>query len=209
MTTQVSDVVTEARRILRDTRASAQRYTDDDYIAAINMGQEAMVSANPDTNVVHRVLALQAGAKQTLPEDCVEFKFGTRNMGTDGLIPGMSIVPVTRAEMDAAEADWYNAEADEEVIHTIASAEDDAFYVYPPQPATPTQIEVQMVALPDDVAATTDTISVHDKYRFALANFCAHYLLDQDSEHDKSGQRAQTYLQKFMGLIGVTGGDDG
>jgi len=209
MATSVAFILTEARRLLRDTRVSAQRYTDDDYVAGLNAAQRAMVSILPESNIVTAVFQLQAGAKQTLPTDCVRLETVTRNMGLDGATPGPSVVAVTRSEMDAAEADWYNADVDTEVVHFIKSDNDDEFYVYPPQPSTPHRVELMYVQLPANVTAV-QTISVRDKYAGALPYYCASYLLGQDGESEGAAGRAQTFMGTFTALIGyVPGGENG
>ena len=205
MATSVAFVVTEARRLLRDTRVSAQRYTDDDYLAGVNAAQRAMVTISPESNIVTAVLQLQAGPKQTLPADCVRLETITRNMGLDGATAGAAIVPVTRSEMDAAESGWYSATADADVVHFIKSDNADEVYVYPPQPLAPHQVEAVYAKLPENITLA-GLISVRDRYALALPYFCASFLLSQDGENEGASARAQTYLGTFTALIGMSPG---
>jgi hypothetical protein len=206
MTTPVSFVVDEARRILRDTRTTAQRYTDSDYIAAVNIGQRMMVNIGTNVNVVTQLLTLVPGVLQSVPDDCLEFHHVIRNMGPDGTTLGASVVPVSQAEMDAADSSWYTATPATEVIHSILSGNDDRYFVYPPQTAIPQQVEVEYVRLPADISALTDNINVRDKYGSALPYFCASYLLSQNSENEGSASRAASYMAAFVSQIGLLPG---
>lgn len=197
-------IIDTARDILRDVRLSAQRYTDLNYLAAINLGQRAMVHLNPDTNVVVEKWQLQAGALQTLPDDCKDFRRLVRNRGVSGQLMGAVIVPVSQEAMDRADADWYNDTPSVDVVHSIKPDGKNEFYVWPPQPATTSYVDAEFVKIPEDIASANDNISVRDEFASALPYWCASYLLSQDNEDASSMSRAEKYSALFLAQLGIT-----
>lgn len=203
MSTSAQFIVDAARNILRDVRVSAQRYSDQDYVDAINIGQRTMIHLNPDSNLVSENWQLVAGAKQTLPDDCAEFRALKRNMGIDGNTVGDSIIPVDRDAMDAADIGWYYDAPNINVIHSIESTEKSVYYVWPPQPTTVGYVEAEYVKIPADLTDISDNISVRDEFASALPYWCASYLLSQDNEHADSLTRAEKYSALFLAQLGI------
>jgi hypothetical protein len=210
-----SDLITGVSIALQDT--SYVRWSIAELLLYLNQGQKEIASFKPNASVTNASVQLVAGSKQSLPSGGLILIDVTRNMGADGATPGNAIRIVSRGILDAQIPGWHaSALASATVKHYVYTPFDPTrFYVYPPQPGTPTYVEIVYGKLPTDVAANGDplalppgSISVDDVYGPALHNYMMYRAFSKDSEVAANAQLAQNYYTAFTGqLMGKVQGE--
>lgn len=175
------------------------RWTASELLGHLNDGQRELVAIKPDANSVNAVLALVAGTRQSQPG--IQLLKAVRNMGLDGLTPGRVITPASMETLDRMRPNWHTDTANEQAQHYLFDPRDTkVFYVYPPQPATPSKIEVVYSATPDDVAIG-DAIAVDDIYATALYYFILARAHSKETPGADVG-KAAGYYNLFLGVLG-------
>ncbi len=181
-------------------------WTEADHLAALNDGQRAVLLLKPDAYVKTVSIALVTGTKQTIPADGIALVGAIRNMGTGGTTPGRAIRFIPKDDLDLINPNWHSATADAVAKHyTYDESNRKVFYVYPPQPAiSPGYIEVAHSAVPADVSAVGNAITLGDEYTEPL------YLFMMARAHSKETEAAQTqrvagYYTMFVQSLGLHG----
>jgi len=137
-------VVDMARGKLND--ASSVRWSDSDLLGYLNALIQEAVDLAPDAFVVNTDLTLVAGARQTLPGDGLAL--GAVNNNTAS---GAGIVEADKTILDALAPSWRGVPATTDAQFWLRDKTDrKAFYVYPPQPGTPGQVNLSYVKHPAD-----------------------------------------------------------
>lgn len=194
-----------ASKIISDAAATLQdkqhvRWTQAELLGYLNDGQRAVVEIKPTACVKNAPLPLASGTKQTLPANAISLARIERNLGASGTAVGPAVTLVKRALMDAHNPSWHNARASGVVRHYMYDEDDDPriFYVYPPQPATPTQVQAVYYAEPDDVTADAP-IALTNTYANALRNYLLFRAYSKDAESNV--QLASAYFQAFSSAV--------
>lgn len=203
MAKTVGNVATAARYLLQDE--TPVRWTDTEVIGWVNDGQREIVALKPDANAVRTDFACAAGAYQTLPSDGVRLLDVVRNVG------GPRIRRVDRYIMDIEAPDWHEATASATTDHYIFEEEvPDAFYLYPPRPAsTPGSVVIVYSALPTEATILADSLTLDDEYFNPLVDYVAYRCFMKDSEFDNQAARADAHYTAFMQGIGLkSAGED-
>jgi len=136
----------------------------------ITDAQGEIGSYKPDALVKTSTLTLAAGTKQTLPSDGITLIDVVRNMGAGGLTPGRAPRLVMREILDAQLPTWHSDTASAEVKHYVFDpANQRAFYVQPPQPASGMgSLEIVYSAAPTPITAGTDVLALDDTWVSAV-----------------------------------------
>lgn len=165
-----SEIIDEASTILFDK--TQVRWPSADLISYLNAGQFQIVCLKPEAGIKNEsVLGVAGETKQTLPAGGIQFMRLTRNMGTDGLSPSKAIKPADMDMMDAENEDWHTDAATDNVLHFMFRESDPLTYYVWPKLTASRYYEIVYSSAPDEVAATTDPITIADIYRNALVNW--------------------------------------
>jgi hypothetical protein len=210
-----SDLITGVSIALQDT--SFVRWSIAELLLYLNQGQKEIASFKPNASVTSASVQLVQGSKQSLPSGGLVLIDVPRNMGTDGATPGNAIRIVSRGILDAQIPGWHAAAlASNTVKHYVYTPFDPTrFYVYPPQPASPSYVEIVYGKMPTDVAANANplalpsgSVSVDDIYTPALHNYVMYRAFSKDSEVAANAQLAQGYYTAFTSqLMGKVQGE--
>ena len=196
-----STLIAQASEIIQD-EANVQMTTAN-ALGWLNDAQRAVVIVMPDASTINRSITLVPGTKQSIAG--LRLMAVVRNMGQDGLTPGLAIRLVERATKDDFEPDWHTQVATAVVEEYVYDERlDREFYVSPPVITTvPVQIEVSESISPTDIATTADPITIDDVYGPALIEWVVYRYVARDAEETPSIQRAVTHFQSFFGLLGA------
>lgn len=167
------------------------RWTQAMHLTNVNEGMLALVKIKPDANTKTATVALVAGAKQTMPADCIGIVELRQNQN------GAAILPCDRVALDAFSPLWMTTPTAGAVKHYMADPHPGTFYVYPAQPASPSSVVMTYVAIPATVAYG-DNIGVRDIYADALVNYLLYRAYAMEDEAG-AAEKAVAYLQLFKG----------
>lgn len=189
MTTTVTSVISRAATILQDVAMS--RWTQAMHLTNLNEGMLALVNIKPDANTKTATVALVAGAKQTMPADCIGIVELRQNQN------GASILPCDRGALDAFSHLWMTTPTANTVKHYMDDPQPSTFYVYPAQSASPASVVMTYVAIPATVAYG-DNIGVRDIYADSLVSYLLYkaYAIEDEAG---AAEKSLAYLQMFKG----------
>lgn len=177
------------------------RWAETELLGHLNDGQRELAALKPDAYSVNAVLQLVAGTRQALPAGGTQLFKVVRNMGLDGATPGRVITPISMETLDRMRPDWHTETANEQAQHYMADPRDTSiFYVYPPQPVAPAQVEAVYASTPADVAIGA-AIAVDDIYATALYYFIMARAHSKETPGADQG-KAAGYYSLFLGVLG-------
>jgi hypothetical protein len=214
-TVLASAILAEVDIVLLDTAKT--RWPDAEKLGYLNDGQRQLVLYKPDAFVVNDVYILDSGTLQSIPDGTNSYQNASsetldegialikvvRNMGADGLTPGAIISPVGADFLDNYNPDWHSESEVAAVKNYIHDDSDPTrFYVSPPNDGT-RYVEVVYSALPGDVAAVGNAITLSDIYRDALRNYILFRCYDKDAA--LSPLNMSRSIEKFNLFVGALG----
>ena len=203
MALTAGQVLNRARRTLNDF--SAVRWTSDELLEYLSDAQRAAVEMRPEINPVVVTVQLAPGTLQTLPDDGFTLHDVIRNMGVNGTTPGRSIRPIDRSTLDRDTPDWHaGASSIETRAFTYDTRVRKNYYVNPPQPSSPGQVEIAYSAIPGDLTNESDSLTLDDIYQPALLSYMLHraHLKDipmEGQDVDRSGAYYAQFVDALMG----------
>ncbi len=190
-------------------------FDDPEILNLFNLTSRKMVTLLPRVHTRIRVMQLQAGNKQIIPQTAptvgLEIIDVIRNMGLTGLVPGRSIRQTDRAMItryvptfstDAANADssiwdwWPIPEYPEQ------------FYVHPQSDGNGF-VEIEQAEVPPDIvfdaggAWRSIAIPVSDYYLDGYINGILYQAYDDDTDIPGNTPRSQLYYQRFLVALGM------
>lgn len=195
-----SEIISRAQTLLQD--AAGTRWTASELLKWISDGQRVIALVRPDSCSTHIALTLVAGSKQSLPAGGLRLLDVVRNLSESGVV-GRAVRMVDRETLDAQDPNWHRAVATGSIYNFAYDNRDPLnFYVYPP--ALPgKKLEIVYVKSPDEIAATTDAISLLDIYAEPLLNYAMFRAYSKDAEYGANAQLATGYFQVFTSLLGI------
>lgn len=196
-----SAIISRAQIIIQD--ATGTRWPGSELIDWLNDGQREVVLFKPNASVKNQSMPLVAGTKQTIPADGIALLAVRRNMGANGTTPGDVVTLIDRRIMDDQRRGWHGDTPGASVIHYMFEQDDQKhFYVYPPQPSVPHQIEVVFTAAPTNVTAG-QALSIDDVYGNALVDYIVYRAFSKDVDYAANDGRANLHYQRFASALGV------
>lgn len=227
--TKVKDVLFRVSTQLQDTAPQFTTWTERELVDWLNDAQKAIAKYVPYSCIRSDVIKLKTGTKQSIesiaavdiiPGDgsTAALVRGTflegivRNMGADGLTPGVAVSLISRDMLDACNPSWHSAATKSRVDeYTFDVKTPKIFYVSPPIGTIPTWVEVNYLADPTVIAyagttlygmdgSSTVTITVDDKYVDDLVNYvlARAQMIDSDIASPISGT---SYMTMFLNSI--------
>ena len=203
--TDAKTIIDKASMMLAD--ASQTYWQKSELLGWLNDGQleVATIVPNSNTSTVSKILI--AGVKQTVPIDSIRIIEFVKNMGLTGSVPGQAIRQVERKIMDRYTPNWVTDTAANVVIHAMYDAEDNngVFYVWPPQPATPSYIEIIYSQIPVTIADINvgTKITIADYYQNVLLNYVLYRAFARDSEGSGQFEKSQGHYKMFADALWV------
>lgn len=200
---QASDIISRARELLHDTSATP-RWSDAELLSWVSDGQRRVVRLRPKLYVKTTQHQLQPGVLQSLPADGMLLHEVTRNLGTTGSTPGRSITRVEKRALDIINPDWPSDAADDVVQRYIYDPGAPLqFYVYPPQPAAPSFVEIVYTPVPPVVSNLTDQLVVPDDVGPIILDYVMYRALSRDAPSGDNAAATQYYNGFLSGVNGL------
>jgi hypothetical protein len=177
------------------------RWTRAELLSWLNDGMRQTVLIQPSASSTTSVVKLDAGTRQTIPDDGWLLLAIYRNMGTTGTTPGRAIRIISREIIDSFNPDWHTDPAKAEVRNYIYTNQDQlAFYVYPPNTGTQ-YIEINYSAQPTDLTSESQVIPIFDVFQSALVDYILYRACSKDAEYAPGLALAQQYSAAFVAAI--------
>lgn len=234
LTTKVRDFLGTVCTVLQDISPQFTRWPERELVIYTNFGQRALAKYLPTVGARSDAIRLMPGTKQDLtlvPAARIKPGDGTaaadaygvslskglmRNMGADGMTPGLPVRVVDGAALDAADPLWHTKTA--AVVREIAFDKllPRVFWVSPGVPAAgQVWLELPWVAeprrVPDGGAAgaelykvggvSNELLGVQDQYVEDLQNYVVAMALMKGSKNNINLPKAQTHAALFTASV--------
>lgn len=168
----------------------------------INEAMGAIINRRPSAFAKSVVHSLSAGTAQTIPATGSILLDVVRNIGADGVTPGMPVRRTDRQLLDDSDPTWHTGKKKSVIKHfTFDDRAPKVFYCYPPAIAG-TKVELLHAELPPDIAGATDTLDVSAEYLEAFVNYVCYRCYAKDSEY-ANGNLAAAFYQAFEASLGI------
>jgi hypothetical protein len=195
-----SAIIDTVEEILDDTEND--RWSEASLLGYLNTIQGSIVGFKPNTNVENEAVICIAGTKQSIPTAGIQLINIVRNMGTDGTVPGRSVVKGDLEQFNVIERDWHSETA---AVATELFFFDDQdprhFYVYPPQPASGFGYLEQVYSkAPTDIIISS-AITLSDIYEDIIKNGILYLAYARETDSDSLNQ-SRAYFELFATQLG-------
>lgn len=200
-------IVDRAWIILQDTNGGTGiRHPSGEQLLWVNDAQREVVVVLPSAFVRTTVAVMAVGTRQTLAglgfADGVQFMKMTRNFNAAGTVAGRAITPKPMAWIDDSKPNWH-ADPAADVIHYFFDPGDPkTIYNWPPANGT-SRAEFVYAAVPPDLAALANVISLDDIYSNAMQYYVLFRSFSKNATFTKAPQLAASYYQLFLQSLGV------
>lgn len=196
---KAAQIIEQALDILFDTDETQWRASE--LLRHLNQAQAEVVRAKPDAFVKREIITLVAGQKQSLPSDGIVLVDVVRCLGLTGT--ATAVTPVQRHTIDRVSPEWQKLTASIKVVHYMHDTRDRKhFDVYPRQPETPGQVEVEYGAIPPELINAQDDLTLSADYYGALLDYVL-YRAHLKSCNGASPAQGAAHLQAFYRGLGI------
>jgi hypothetical protein len=175
------------------------RYTDTLLTRYLNKAIRAIITLVPVAGAETREFALVAGVKQSIPTDAARLIDLVCNVG------GSTVSRISREEIDSYNPTWRQSNAVVTVEEFMYDPEQDprTFYVSPPQPGTPGNVEAILSVFPASIAdATTEDFPLSTEYLDAAIAHMVHLAHKAETGEGSNSDAALSY-QTFLASLGL------
>jgi len=206
----VRHVIDVVAGILQDENSTQtdRSWPEDELIDYYNLEQRKIVSMAPAANPITEAIKLATGTKQSIPAKGIALINVIRNMGTDGLVPGMAITPTLESVIKSFDLNWSTRDSQETIWNIFPSNQDKTvFYNYPPSDGTG-YIQIEFSQVPVTVVWDEDgdweniLVEVKEQYVNALFPGILARAYDKDTDFPGNAERAAGYDAEFMAEVG-------
>lgn len=213
-----SEVLDRARRLIQDE--TSVRWPLVELVMWLDDGQREVALQKPSAASANRVVTLQAGTLQSIPDDAIALLRIVRNIQSvngDARVGGSVIRICARDILDATNRNWHDnrdVRFSQTVKHYVYDEEDTrSFYVYPGNDGTglveaivaldPVRIEPVRGIDVEDLAAYEVALTLPGIYANALVDYVCYRAFAKDAQFAGSTQRAALHFQQFANAIGI------
>ena len=201
MALKVSDIITNARRLLQDTDSGGIRWVDNELIGWLNEGSAEIGRIHPESSARNTDVALLTGTKQTIPSDGTQLLDVIRNVGPLGE-PGRVVRIVDRRVMDNERPDWHFDSPSADVKRYIFNENDPlTFYVYPPNTGAG-KLTIVYAAAPERVVELNDPLPIRDIYFAAACNYICYRAWQKQIDDQEAQGKSILFKQLFDQAMG-------
>lgn len=195
----VNDVITRVADVLNDIENL--RWTYEELQRWLNDGRREICALRPDLYVTSATVELDAGTKQSIPDDGVRLVDVVRNMA--GNTPGTAPRIVERELLDVHMPGWHTKTASTAVKHYMYDERDPkVFYVYPPA-ASGAKLDIVYSQLPSDLSDTDADLGNEAAHTGALIDYILYRAFSKDADFAGNIQRAAAHYSQFMSQLGL------
>lgn len=201
-------MTTTAKSIIKDVQVDLQdeggtRWPASDLVGYLNDGQREIAVLRPEMFAVTAPLVLAGGARQLLPDVCINL------MEVPCITGGRAISKVDRSDLDAINPSWYSLPKTGDLQHFCYDAKTPrVMYAYPPAVAG-TSVDIVYSVLPIDVEApsgpswsnVTGNIGCDDIFKNALRHYMLFRAYAKDAESGSS-ELSSAHYQLFKTFVG-------
>lgn len=185
----------EGRRHVRWSAAELLGYLTD--------AMRAVVLLRPDAYSVTVPVQLSTGStKQSIPADGARFLGIVRNMGADGLTPGLPVTPVKREDLDAANQDWHVEGFSAVVDHFVY---DDTvptiFYVTPP-PAAGVYVDLSYAKIPQAIESAESDLPLNAIWAEPLREYMMYRAYTRNDSSSEDLSKGERHLSRYYLVLG-------
>lgn len=200
MTIAMQAIAIRVGDLLND--AGHVRWPEAELIRWANEAMGAILARRPAAFARRSVHALVAGTYQTIHPDGAAFLDVVRNIAADGTTAGKVIRRTDRQLLDDSDPDWHTGTAKAVIKHyTYDDRVPLVFYVYPPA-IVGTKVELLDAALPADISAIGDALSIGAEYAEPLLNYVCYRCHVKDSQYAIPAAGVAFY-QAFEAALGI------
>ncbi len=191
-----NEVITEARRLIQDTKAP-YRYSDAVMLGFVNHTIRRMVILRPDLfSTIEDVATTEGSFVQSLPAGAVRLVeiFRVKN--------GNALTEVSRETLDQSTPDWAATTAGTPVNYVRHVRNPLQYFLYPP-PAKNVMLVAEFIKTPTAYTIDASISVLPDAYFPVLVDGVVFLAESIDNEHVQSG-RAKLYQDSFSQMLGVS-----
>jgi hypothetical protein len=188
------------------TGGAAVRWTAAEALRWLNNGQREIVNQLPKSFTKRMLATPTTGTRQDFSTISISDGLSVidvpANFNSGGTVRGRAMTRRERAWLDDQNPTWHSQTASEAVHWMYDPNDPKAFYIYPAVTGGG-KLEIIYSAVPADLGALTNTISLDDIYANALEWFILFSFYSKDASYTKSGQNSAGYWQLFLAALGV------
>lgn len=202
MTIQVQSILDKVAADIQDK--DKVRTTNTTLLGMYNDALLQVVLVRPDANAVTKSVALVAGTKQALPAGDLRLLDATRNMGTDGLTAGNSVVQGDMDTQNRYNPSWNTATPSAVVQEWFYDFKRNptVYYVSPPV-STPCYLELSVSSAPVTVTDPTTNMDLDDVYLGPVVSFMKYLFYVRQSESAFAMNKAVAHERSFYQSLGL------
>jgi hypothetical protein len=208
MAVTVQMINNKARFIMQDEGDEGVRWLNEEVIGWVNSGLKEVVILKPNSLVNNEPFQITAGnTKQTLPssegKQALMLLDVPRNLGADGVTPGLPILPIARRILDLTLRTWHIVDPTQTAVKHFTYDNNDpkTFYIYPPL-VTAAYIEIVYSREPLTVSTLADTVDISDIYESCLVDYVLYRAYSKDSDLSGKMERAAGHYKSFINALG-------
>lgn len=203
-----SDPVTDARAILAE--ATAFTWTDADMLTFASQAERQVIALAPEagTGTLSFTLAANTAVQALDPGTVVRLVKPVRNMGADGMTPGLEVTFADRDELQRWNRNWMLDTPAAAIRHVIYDPMIPLRFMTWPPPNAALYLELQVVKLAAQREALTDALSISAEYRNAMCSFIVFLCLSKLDE-DAYSKLAGDWETRFYKSLDAENTADG
>jgi hypothetical protein len=178
------------------------RWTRAELLSWLNMAQQALILAIPESSAVTTNVTTVAGARQSIPNDGWILLSANRNMGISGTISGRSLEETRKEVLTKNSPSWTSdAGTSFATAYIYNPLDKTVFWIYPPADYSGNKIEITYSQSPLPMTAEYQAILVSDIYEPILLDYVLYKACMKDAEYAPGVELAKGYLATFSTLI--------
>lgn len=200
------------RAAIQLTDLKSIRWTRPELLDWVNDAQNQIVILAPAATTTAEVVELEAGTRQTLPQEGWMLLNVYRNIVRDASFrenPGRSVLLVSRSVLDRFDPKWHTGAQKLEVTNYIYDVQEPrTFWVYPPNNGRG-MLDLSYSSSPTVITDEKQTLTVQSVYQTAVLDYVLFRACSKDAEYAPGLQLAQGYFATFMSSVsGKTATED-
>lgn len=171
----------------------------------VNLAFLEIINLKPEAYPVERVVQLISGARQSVSATTtISVITALCNMGTTGTVVGGTITPLKKKALDRLLPNWMTYASDATVSHIVQDESNPlVFYVFPPQPASPSQIKLLVSEPVPEVTTDTTVFPLDPSYKPAFIDYMIYSCLIEETTIPNANAKAAQFHNKFLQDLGL------
>lgn len=183
---------------------TGQQWDNAVLVPYINLFLLETMNLKPEAYPTVQNISLVAGAVQSIPATAISLIDIVCNMGTAGTTRGAAIDAITKEALDALIPGWMSYTAATDVEHYVRDDRNPRrFYVFPPQPVTPTKVEAILHIPPTPITEEDGTFPFDNSYIPAAIDYVIYRALVEETTIPNAQAKAAVFYQKFLQDLGL------